>query len=282
MRSGSTRTAVRRSAAITRSYSSRSGWLPPAAWKMSRSSPGTRAAAQVTQLGGPAPGDQPHARRGGQRVRQDPGVDQRDLRGAGGVDGDQHGQEVVSGGDPAHQGQPGGHGASQAAHAWMGVWARAGRLGMCPPAWSAGRSSRPVDGDCPPGTPVGDWLGVALALSLRGSGSAMSCGQPARCSTGMAPCAAWRDARGVYRRAGPGTGPRRGLREGAAAGLREGCCSARGSARHRPARERRGRRASCGSRGAECLLLAYDRRRPGSAGCHTYQFLNLAGKESSA
>jgi hypothetical protein len=223
MRSGSTRTAVRRSAAITRSYSSRSGWLPPAAWKMSRSSPGTRSAAQVTQLGGPAPGDQPHARGGGQRVRQDPGVDQRDLRGAGGVDGDQHGQEVVSGGDPAHQGQPGGHGASQAAHAWMGVWARAGRLGMCPPAWSAGRSSRPVDGDCPPGTPVGDWLGVALALSLRESGSAMSCGQPARCSTGMAPCAAWRDCsrrlsprRSRYRTT---AGSSRGCRGGSSRGV---------------------------------------------------------------
>jgi hypothetical protein len=39
---------------------------------------------------------------------------------------------------------------------------------------------------------------------------------------------------------------------------------------------------AAGRGGAECLLLAYDRRRPGSAGCHTYQFLNLAGKESSA
>jgi hypothetical protein len=205
MRSGSTRTAVRRSAAITRSYSSRSGWLPPAAWKMSRSSsgnrsagrpgsgsagpahrggPGTcfpappprppppprdpfpagpehdrgvRAAAQVTQLGRPAPGDQPHAWRGGERVRQDPGVDQRDLRSACGVDGDQHGQEMVGGGDPADQGQPaGGHGASQAAHAWTGVRAHVEPLGICPPAWSAGWSWRPVDRDCPPSTPVGD------------------------------------------------------------------------------------------------------------------------------
>jgi hypothetical protein len=46
IRSGATSTAVRRSAAITRSYSSQSLCVPPAAVKTSRSSGGTRSAAK--------------------------------------------------------------------------------------------------------------------------------------------------------------------------------------------------------------------------------------------
>ncbi len=64
-------------------------------------------------------------------MRQDPGVDERDLRSAGGVDGDQHGEEVIGGGNPAHQRQPvGGHGAAQP---WTIVRARAGRRCIRPP-----------------------------------------------------------------------------------------------------------------------------------------------------
>ena len=138
IRSGSTRTATRRSTAITRSYSAQSSCVPPAAMKTSRNSCGRSSppmpgrgvvgpeqphgaldghpfppgaehdrrpsvASQQAELDRVAASDEPDDGTAGDRVVEHAGVDQRGVDGPVGPRRRQHGEAVVGGDEAANE-----------------------------------------------------------------------------------------------------------------------------------------------------------------------------------
>ena len=144
MRRGSTRTAVRCSAAITRSYSSQSSWLPPAALNTSRQQARdrrrretwqlvvgsgqahrsldrdplptrpehdrrVRPRTQVAQLAGVAPGHETDDVLVGHRVAEDAGIDDRCVHGLVRPDDRDHHESMVGCADPTNRPEVSGH-----------------------------------------------------------------------------------------------------------------------------------------------------------------------------